>query len=123
VPHLSVAVAPLPESAGDHLASPPAARCQPRQHAPLTARQTEIARLIAEGLTNGQIANRLVLTPGTVGNHVGHILRRLGASNRAQVAAWLMRQEWDEPHVEVDGQRQRPRSERPEDSREAGGGP
>jgi DNA-binding NarL/FixJ family response regulator len=58
---------------------------------PLTARQLEIAELIARGLTNGQIAQELVLTPGTVGNHVAHILRRLGAKNRAQVAAWMTR--------------------------------
>jgi DNA-binding CsgD family transcriptional regulator len=58
---------------------------------PLTGRQLEIAEMIARGLTNGQIAEQLVLTPGTVGNHVAHILRRLGAKNRAQVAAWMTR--------------------------------
>lgn len=58
----------------------------------LTRRQREVATLIAEGLTNVQIAQRLVLTPGTVGNHVEHILRRLGMSNRAQVAVWVARQ-------------------------------
>jgi DNA-binding NarL/FixJ family response regulator len=57
--------------------------------APLTGRQFEIARLIAAGLSNQEIARRLVLTTGTVGNHVGHILRRLGAKNRAQVATWV----------------------------------
>lgn len=57
----------------------------------LTRRQFEVAGLIAEGLTNAQIAQRLVLTTGTVGNHVEHILRRLGMSNRAQVAAWMTR--------------------------------
>jgi len=57
----------------------------------LTRRQLEVARLIAEGLTNDQIARRLVLTSGTVGNHVEHILRRLGMRNRAQVAAWMTR--------------------------------
>lgn len=53
----------------------------------LTPRQREIASLIAGGLTNDQIAERLVLTPGTVGNHVAHILRRLGARSRVEVAA------------------------------------
>jgi DNA-binding NarL/FixJ family response regulator len=56
---------------------------------PLTRRQFEIAELISEGLSNDQIAQRLILTRGTVGNHVGHILRRLGARNRAQVARWV----------------------------------
>jgi len=58
---------------------------------PITRRQFEIAELIARGLSNDEIAARLVLTPGTVGNHVGHILRRLGARNRAQIAAWVTR--------------------------------
>jgi DNA-binding NarL/FixJ family response regulator len=48
-----------------------------------------VAKLIARGLSNEQIAEALVLTPGTVGNHVGHILRRLSARNRAQVASWV----------------------------------
>jgi DNA-binding NarL/FixJ family response regulator len=56
---------------------------------PLTSRQFEIAELIALGMSNEEIAQRLVLTPGTVGNHVGHILRRLSARNRAQVATWV----------------------------------
>jgi DNA-binding NarL/FixJ family response regulator len=56
---------------------------------PLTRRQLEISQLIARGMSNEQIARQLTLTPGTVGNHVGHILRRLGARNRAQVATWV----------------------------------
>jgi DNA-binding NarL/FixJ family response regulator len=67
---------------------PPSAPA-PASTAPLTRRQFEVARLIARGLSNEQIAQELVLTPGTVGNHVGHILRRLGARNRAQVASWV----------------------------------
>jgi DNA-binding NarL/FixJ family response regulator len=55
----------------------------------------EIAALIAEGLTNAEIAQRLTLAPGTVGNHVGHILRALGARNRAQIAAWVVQRELD----------------------------
>jgi DNA-binding CsgD family transcriptional regulator len=55
----------------------------------LTARQREIARLIAVGMTNRQIAEELVLTEGTVANHVRHILLRLGVRCRAQVAAWV----------------------------------
>jgi two-component system OmpR family sensor kinase len=57
----------------------------------LTARQQEVAGLIAEGLTNEQIAHRLVLTPGTVANHTEHILRRLNLSSRVQVATWAVR--------------------------------
>jgi DNA-binding CsgD family transcriptional regulator len=53
----------------------------------LTPRQREVAGLIALGLTNEQIAERLVLTPGTVANHVEHILRRLSVRSRTEVAA------------------------------------
>lgn len=60
---------------------------------PLTTREWEVAALVAEGLTNDEIAARLVLTPGTVSNHLGHIMRRLGARNRVQVAVWVVRQE------------------------------
>ena len=56
--------------------------------APLTERQSEVARLIARGFTNAQIAEALVVTPGTAANHVEHILSRLGCGNRAQIAAW-----------------------------------
>ena len=57
----------------------------------LTARQQEVAGLIAEGLTNEQIARRLVLTSGTVANHMEHILRRLHLGSRVQVATWAVR--------------------------------
>jgi DNA-binding CsgD family transcriptional regulator len=67
-----------------------AAAVAPRAACPLTPRQLEVVQLIAEGLTNGQIANRLVLTPGTVANHVEHILRRLEVPNRAAAATWLV---------------------------------
>jgi DNA-binding CsgD family transcriptional regulator len=55
----------------------------------LTPRQREVASLVASGLTNMEIAERLVLTPGTVANHVEGILRRLGFRSRTQVAALL----------------------------------
>ena len=80
---LSVAAPPEIDTA-----PPPDAPAPTTARRPLTRRQFEIAGLIAQGLSNDEIANRLVLTPGTVGNHVGHILRRLGARNRAQVASW-----------------------------------
>jgi DNA-binding NarL/FixJ family response regulator len=58
--------------------------------AKLTRRQQEVAACIAEGLTNQQIAQRLVLTPGTVANHVEAILRRLDARGRTQVGVWAV---------------------------------
>ena len=54
---------------------------------PLTRRESEITQLIATGLTNRQIAERLVIAQRTVDTHVGHILAKLGCSNRSQAAA------------------------------------
>jgi DNA-binding NarL/FixJ family response regulator len=56
--------------------------------APLSAREREVAVLIAHGLTNRQIAERLIIAPRTADNHVQHIFDKLGLSSRAQVAAW-----------------------------------
>jgi DNA-binding NarL/FixJ family response regulator len=58
----------------------------------LTAREREIAGLMADGLTNHEIAERLVITEGTVEVHVKHILGKLGFRSRAQVAGWFARQ-------------------------------
>jgi DNA-binding CsgD family transcriptional regulator len=60
---------------------------------PLTVREFEVARLIAEGATNRQIADRLVIAPKTASAHVEHILAKLGVSRRAEVAAWVSRGE------------------------------
>jgi DNA-binding CsgD family transcriptional regulator/tetratricopeptide (TPR) repeat protein len=57
----------------------------------LTAREIEVLRLVADGLRNGEIAARLVLSERTVGHHVGAILRKLGVSTRAQAGAEAVR--------------------------------
>jgi DNA-binding CsgD family transcriptional regulator len=54
----------------------------------LSAREAEVARLVAEGLTNRQIAQRLVISERTAENHVQHILTKLGFTTRSQIAAW-----------------------------------
>jgi DNA-binding CsgD family transcriptional regulator len=54
----------------------------------LTARQLEVTALVRQGLTNAEIAQRLVVEAGTVANHVAHILDRLGFRSRSQLAAW-----------------------------------
>jgi ATP/maltotriose-dependent transcriptional regulator MalT len=56
---------------------------------PLTAREFEVARLVAAGNTNRQIAAELFLSPKTVGSHVEHILTKLGVARRAEIAAWV----------------------------------
>jgi pimeloyl-ACP methyl ester carboxylesterase/DNA-binding CsgD family transcriptional regulator len=56
----------------------------------LTPRQTEVAALVAEGLTNGQIAERLSITERSAESHVERIRLRLGFRSRAQVAAWYV---------------------------------
>ncbi|KQQ62659.1 LuxR family transcriptional regulator [Microbacterium sp. Leaf320] len=53
---------------------------------PLTAREEEVARLIAEGATNQQIAELLIVSRRTVETHVARIFRKLGVSNRAELA-------------------------------------
>src|SRR5438309_3258928 len=55
----------------------------------LTPREREVADLVARGYSNQQIADALVLTRGTVANHVAHILAKLAVANRTQVAAWV----------------------------------
>jgi DNA-binding CsgD family transcriptional regulator len=55
---------------------------------PLTAREFEVARLVAEGLTNVEIADRLAIAPKTASSHLEHILAKLGVSRRAEIAAW-----------------------------------
>ncbi|MER6146140.1 response regulator transcription factor [Streptomyces sparsogenes] len=56
----------------------------PAGHPPLTARETEILRLIATGLSNPDIADRLTVSLETVKTHVSNLLTKLGAQNRTQ---------------------------------------
>jgi predicted ATPase/class 3 adenylate cyclase/DNA-binding CsgD family transcriptional regulator len=58
--------------------------------APLSGREQEVARLIARGLTNRQIAAALIIAEGTADRHVSNILGKLGFATRAQVAAWAV---------------------------------
>jgi HD-GYP domain-containing protein (c-di-GMP phosphodiesterase class II) len=56
----------------------------------LTPREVEILRLVARGLPNKAIAERLVISPKTVANHVEHIYLKIGASNRARASLFAM---------------------------------
>jgi DNA-binding NarL/FixJ family response regulator len=57
--------------------------------APLAKREADVARLVAEGLSNKQIGARLFISERTVDSHVRSILNKLGFSSRAQIASWM----------------------------------
>jgi DNA-binding CsgD family transcriptional regulator len=63
----------------------------PRSDGDLTLREREVAALLAEGLTNGQLAERLFISPKTAAVHVSNILAKLGLAGRAEIAAWAVR--------------------------------
>jgi DNA-binding NarL/FixJ family response regulator len=56
----------------------------------LTARERQVALLVADGLKNASIAGRLALSLATVGTYVQRIQARLGLSSRQQIAAWVV---------------------------------
>ena len=59
---------------------------------PLTRREKEIAGLVAEGLGNREIAERLFLSKRTVDSHMEHIFAKLGFSSRTQLTNWVLEQ-------------------------------
>jgi DNA-binding NarL/FixJ family response regulator len=56
---------------------------------PLTTREFEVARLIAAGQTNAEIAFELSIASKTASAHVEHILAKLGVARRAEIATWV----------------------------------
>ena len=57
----------------------------------LTRREREVAALLAEGLSNSELARRLYISPRTAAVHVSNILTKLGMTSRTEVAAWAVR--------------------------------
>lgn len=64
---------------------------------PLTERELEIARLVARGLTNAEIAEALFITAGTAKTHIANIQAKLAARNRVGIAAWV----WEHGHADA----------------------
>ncbi|MBG6090891.1 helix-turn-helix transcriptional regulator [Actinomadura viridis] len=81
-----------PERDPERSALPSPAAVPVTPPATLTAREREIAALVARGLSNRGIAEELVISPATVARHVTNILTKLGFGSRAQVAAWAVEQ-------------------------------
>jgi predicted ATPase/DNA-binding CsgD family transcriptional regulator len=79
----------------------PAAR--PQSRAVLTVRQLDIARLVADDLSNKQIAARLFLSERTVETHVTNILNKLGLNSRIQLSRWVT--DMTEPATPASGNR------------------
>ena len=56
----------------------------------LSDRELQVVRLVAEGLTNGEIGNRLYISPRTVTTHLQHVYQRLGLTSRTALIRWVM---------------------------------
>jgi non-specific serine/threonine protein kinase len=57
---------------------------------PLSSRELEVADLVGRGLTNREIAQRLIISTRTVESHVDHIKAKLGFARRARIVAWAL---------------------------------
>ena len=72
-----------PEQAVEYALEPSSATPRLKNTAELSAREVEVLGLVAEGLTDRQVAERLYLSPRTVGRHLRSIYNKLGVSSRA----------------------------------------
>ena len=80
------------ETANHTLRPAPSKRRRASAPGGLTRREREVAGFLAEGLSNKDIAARLVISQRTVETHVDNILGKLGMTSRGQVASWVAAQ-------------------------------
>jgi len=95
--HLDLAQAIRAAHAGRSTLSPEAAQAlvhvtnQPPPGYDLTERELVVLTLLVEGLTNSQIASRLVVSPSTIKSHVSNILSKLGVASRTEAVTLALR--------------------------------
>lgn len=84
----------LPANLARALLQTPVGALEPQLPPPdlLTGRELEILKLVAQGLGNEAIADRLIISPRTAAVHISHILDKLGLENRTQAALYALRQ-------------------------------
>jgi DNA-binding NarL/FixJ family response regulator len=80
-------------------------RLGPEYEVPLTHRECEVLRLMGDGLSNKQIAERMHISYETVKEHVQHILQKVGVVDRTQAVYWALRTGVITPSAEIDGHR------------------
>lgn len=78
----------------------PSTGARPHAESPLTAREREVAHLVAQGMSSKDVAATLVISRRTVDVHVEHIFAKLGFNSRAQIATWVAHQQGTEPPVQ-----------------------
>jgi DNA-binding NarL/FixJ family response regulator len=76
----------------------PASLTAPETARKLTRREIEVLLLLVEGLSQSEIAEKLFISPKTVGKHIEHILAKLGVHSRAQAVALAVRDQLIETH-------------------------
>lgn len=79
-----------PTTASEGSSSIPHTRKAPQYPAGLTEREVEVLRKVAEGLTDAQIADRLVISPSTVNSHLKSIYSKIGVSSRSAAIRWAI---------------------------------